>query len=101
MLKAGVASSYTYNPDGIRDSKTEGGVTTSFVVDSNRDYAQVLLEDDGTAQITFSYGDDLLNQNRDGTTSFFHYDGLGSTRSLSDSSGNLTDTYNYEAIRNM
>ncbi len=31
-------------------------------------------------------------------TSFFHYDGLGSTRSLSDSSGNLTDTYNYEAF---
>ncbi len=98
VLKAGVTSSYTYNPDGIRDSKTEGGVTTSFVVDSNRDYAQVLLEDDGTAQVIFSYGDDLLNQSRDGVTSFFHYDGLGSTRSLSDSSGNLTDTYNYEAF---
>ncbi len=39
-----------------------------------------------------------MNQNHDGTTSFFHYDGLGSTRSLSDSSGNLTDTYNYEAF---
>ncbi len=58
----------------------------------------MLLEDDGTAQVIFSYGDDLLNQSRDGTTSFFHYDGLGSTRSLSDSSGNLTDTYNYEAF---
>ncbi len=98
VVQDGVTTSYTYNPDGVRDSKTEGGVATSIIVDSNRDYAQVLLEDDGTNQVIYTYGDDLLNQSRDGTTSFFHYDGLGSTRSLSDSSGILTDTYNYEAF---
>jgi RHS repeat-associated protein len=31
------------------------------------------------------------------TTSYYHYDGLGSTRHLTDSGGNVTDTYMYDA----
>jgi RHS repeat-associated protein len=31
------------------------------------------------------------------TTSYYHYDGLGSTRQLTDSDGNVTDTYTYDA----
>jgi RHS repeat-associated protein len=31
------------------------------------------------------------------TTSYYHYDGLGSTRQLTDSSENVTDTYLYDA----
>ncbi|MCU7865238.1 MAG: hypothetical protein KZQ92_14820, partial [Candidatus Thiodiazotropha sp. (ex Lucinoma borealis)] len=81
-----------------RTSKTEGSVTTSYVVDENRDYAQVLIEDDGTAQVSYTYGDDLISQTRGGATSFYHYDGLGSTRSLTDSLGNLANTYDYEAF---
>jgi hypothetical protein len=31
------------------------------------------------------------------TTSYYHYDGLGSTRQLTDSQENVTDTYTYDA----
>ncbi|MCG7948885.1 MAG: RHS repeat-associated core domain-containing protein, partial [Candidatus Thiodiazotropha taylori] len=67
-------------------------------VDENRDYAQVLIEDDGTTQVSYTYGDDLISQDRGGEAYFYHYDGLGSTRSLTDSLGNLANTYDYEAF---
>ncbi|WGO96912.1 putative Ig domain-containing protein [Saccharophagus degradans] len=96
---AGEQSSYTYDYTGIRASKTAAGVTTQFVVDENRDYAQVLEEVvDGEQVVSYSYGHDLLSQDRAGEYRFYHYDGLGSTRALSDGSGMLTDTYDYEAF---
>ncbi|MET0063685.1 MAG: polymorphic toxin-type HINT domain-containing protein [Candidatus Thiodiazotropha endolucinida] len=56
------------------------------------------IEDDGTNQVVYTYGDDLISQDRDGDAYFYHYDGLGSTRSLTDSLGNLANTYDYEAF---
>ncbi|MCX4026081.1 tandem-95 repeat protein [Endozoicomonas sp. SM1973] len=96
--KEGKSASYRYNYNGIRIAKTENGVTTNFIVDTNRNYAQVLVESDGTNQINYTYGDDLVSQKRNGTSSYYHYDGLGSTRALSDTTGVITDTYNYEAF---
>lgn len=97
--KFGAITSFTYNSNGIRTSKTEGGVITRFIVDENRDYAQVLEEIQNNAvQVRYSYGHDLISQQRNGAKSFYHYDGLGSTRGLSDSSGVITDTYDYEAF---
>jgi len=93
------SSAYSYNVNGIRDSKTEGSVTTSYVVDSNRDYAQVLEEIvNGTTTVQYSYGHDLLSQNRNDEFKFYLYDGLGSTRGLSNSEGDVTDSYDYEAF---
>ncbi|MEE9426376.1 MAG: polymorphic toxin-type HINT domain-containing protein [Methylococcales bacterium] len=69
------------------------------MVDSNRDYAQVLQESiNGTEIVSYTYGDDLVSQTRDAATHYYHYDGLGSTRYLSDNSGTLTDSYDYEAF---
>ncbi|WP_245929290.1 RHS repeat-associated core domain-containing protein [Agarilytica rhodophyticola] len=96
---AGAITTYTYNHSGIRSSKTEAGTTTHFILDENRDYAQVLEEVvDNNAIVTYRYGHDLINQDRAGTVSYYHYDGLGSTRHLSDSLGSLTDSYDYEAF---
>jgi RHS repeat-associated protein len=39
----------------------------------------------------------LLSQQRGATTHYHHHDALGSTRFLTDSSGNVTDTYLYDA----
>jgi len=61
-------------------------------------YTQVVLEVTGTQNVLYTYGDDLLSQERNSATNYFHYDGLGSTRALSDSSGSLTDSYDYAAF---
>ncbi len=92
-------ASYSYNHNGIRIGSTEGATSTSFVVDENRDYAQVLQElESGTTTVDYSYGLDLISQNRGAETRFYQYDGLGSTRQLSDSTGTITDSYDYEAF---
>ena len=66
----------------------------------NRDYAQVIAETDtsNTIAVEYIFGDDLLAQNRSGTLSNYQYDGLGSTRALSDSTGNVSDEYFYDAF---
>jgi len=93
------SSAYQYNVDGIRHGKTEAGIATVYLVDHNRDYSQVLSEvENGTEVVSYTYGDDLISQNRGVATSFYHYDGLGSTRGLSDTSGALVNTYDYEAF---
>lgn len=90
---------YQYNPDGIRTGRSDQAGDTRYLVDSNRDYAQVLLETSPLGeQIVYTYGDDLISQKTSQAFRFYHYDGLGSTRILSDSSGEVTDTYSYEAF---
>jgi 20S proteasome alpha/beta subunit len=69
-------------------------------VDKNRDYTQVLEERDGsgTVIVKYTYGDDLISQKRSSSLSFYHYDGQMSTRQLSDSSGNITNGYTFDAF---
>jgi YD repeat-containing protein len=91
--------SYTYDTDGIRTSSTINGVTTNYLVDKNRDYAQVLEESiNGQLQVNYVYGHDLISQERGSQTSFYHVDGLGSTTALTNELSNLSDTYTYSAF---
>ncbi len=93
---------YTYDDENIRVSSTVGNETTRFVVDSNRDYAQVLAEyRGGSLQASYVYGLDLVSQKRGGTESFYLVDGLGSTRGLTNAAGGLTDSYAYDAFGNL
>lgn len=92
-------STYQYNVDGIRIAQSINDAVIKYIVDSNRPYQQVIAEakDDNSIQVEHTYGEDLLSQTRDNELSNYHYDGLGSTRALSNSTGALTDTYDYEA----
>jgi RHS repeat-associated protein len=94
---------YTYAADGVRISARLDGIVTNYLVDKNRDYSQVLEERDpiGTLLAAYTHGDDLISQERGGSKSYYHYDGLGSTRALTDSSEQLTDSYTYEAFGNL
>jgi RHS repeat-associated protein len=88
-----------YDDDGVRIRQTVAGEETRFLVDKNRDYAQVLEEytPSKIVKTSYIYGYDLISQLRDAKRSFYHVDGLGSTRALTDINGLLTDVYAYEA----
>ena len=101
----GGAVSFTYDGDGNRVAKTGGGVTTKYLVDSVNPtgYAQVVEEIvNGAVQREYVFGHDLISQRQlsggNWTTSYFGYDGNGSVRFLTDASGAITDTYNYDAF---
>lgn len=91
--------SYQYNPDGIRVSKTVSGTETRFLIDANRPYAEVLeeLTAAGASKVSYVHGNDLIAQQRAGQSSYYHVDGLGSIRALSNANGVATDRYAYEA----
>jgi RHS repeat-associated protein len=52
-----------------------------------------------TGDITgYLYGDDLIKQTRAANDSYYLYDGLGSTRALSNNIGLISDTYDYSSF---
>ena len=91
--------SYEYDSDGVRVSAAVNGEKTEFLVDKNRDYAQVLEESvDGEATVRYVHGLDLISREGEGQTFVYLVDGLGSTRVLTDEIGGVINTYTYEAF---
>jgi RHS repeat-associated protein len=91
---------YQYDADGNRTQSKVNGVVTNYLVDTNRDFAQVLEERDaaGSLIVNYTYGDDLISQKRGTAVSYYHYDGQMSTRVLTDAARNITDAYTLDAF---
>ena len=101
-LPSGSPNTFTYNGDGQRVQKQDSTGTTKHVWDGQN----ILLETDGSniIQVVYTlqpevYGN-LISQRRSGTTSFYLFDGLGSTRQLVGSTGSVTDSYLYDSFGN-
>ena len=106
LVQAGGVS-LVYDGDGNRVQETVAGVTTSYLVaDQNlTGYSQVMDESQGGAvSRTYTYGLSLISQSLTANgqgLSFFGFDGHGSVRFLTSSTGAVTDTYNYDAFGNL
>jgi RHS repeat-associated protein len=99
-----------YDGDGNRVQETVAGVVTRYLTGevNPTGYVQVLAELSSTNQMLRGYEWGLqLAAVRDFTVNpggIFHYyglDGHGSVRFLTDSSGAVTDTYDYDAFGNL
>jgi RHS repeat-associated protein len=102
VSQPGDNTSYEYDGDGTRVSKIQGGVKTKYINDAALPLVQVLCETDnsGTIQATYNYGNDLISMNRSGVNYYYNYDGLGSARQLTNSTGNVTHFYTYDGFGN-
>ena len=96
-----------YDGDGNRVAKTVAGVTTLYLVDdlNPTGYSQVVEElVNGAVTRQYTYGLQRISENQvvsnTWTTSFYGYDGGGSIRNLTNASGTVTDTYEYDAYGN-
>jgi RHS repeat-associated protein len=74
---------------------------TEYIWDVENDSYLMETDEDGATQAVYSnepsaFGG-LVSQRRDGQTSYYHDDALGSTRDLSDADENVTDEYVYTA----
>ena len=105
MVQAGqTAVSIVYDGDGNRVAETVGGTTTKYLVDDRNltGYAQVLEEvAGGGVQRVYTYGLNRISQSQASGTSFYGYDGHGSVRLLADTTGAVTDRYDYDAFGNI
>jgi RHS repeat-associated protein len=104
----GGAIGYVYDGDGNRVVRTAGGSTTRFLIDdlTPTGYAQV-AEEVVAGFVVRQYTHGLMRvsqrQNVSGTwtTSYYGYDGFGSTRQLLSAAGVVTDTYAYDGFGNV
>src|SRR5208283_652578 len=107
MTAASVTVTIQYDADGNRVSKTVNGVTTRYLVDdlNPTGYAQVVEEvTAGAVTRQYTYGLQRISQTQQianaWTPAFYGYDGGGTVRLLTDSTGSVTDTYDYDAFGN-
>jgi RHS repeat-associated protein len=90
---------FAYDGDGRRASKTVNGTATGYVYDTIAGLAYVLAEQTGGDITLYTYGADLLAMTDPaGAQSYYHADGLGSTRGLTNGSGQVTARYTYDVF---
>jgi RHS repeat-associated protein len=110
-LADGTVVTHSYDPDGVRvkteTRKPDGTSTTvDYLVDTSGRISQVVAET-GDGALTSYYvrgDDDLVAVMRPGaeagtwSSRFYHADGLGSIRVLTDEAGSTTDRWSYTAF---
>jgi RHS repeat-associated protein len=95
-----MATTFTYDGDGVRDSMTTGGNTTTFTWDVNRSIPQVLDASTSSAQaegFRYVYGIGRIAQ-VGASTHYYLSDGLGSTMALADEDGDVVNDYDYDVF---
>jgi RHS repeat-associated protein len=92
---------FAYDGDGRRTSKIVNGVATTYLWDTVSPLPVILNQSIGDEFTSYEYGGDLLAMIEPSTArSYYHADGLGSTRTLSGSDGLNVKTYRYDAFGN-
>jgi len=95
----GTATTYTYNGDGLRQSRSSGGTTSSYIWDVAAGLPQILQDTTGSSTTTYVYGLGLIYwADGSGNPTYRLTDGLGSTANLCDASGNVTDSWTYDVF---
>ncbi len=95
---------YAYSPDGIRSTKSGPGTNTTYKWDRASGLPMLLSETTTNVGTTYYiYGPAGLpieQINANGSVYFIHHDQLGSTRMITDVSGNAVATISYDAYGN-
>lgn len=92
---------YAYDWQGNRILKKTGSEEIHYIHDTNNWISHVIAETDASGQLIAHYtrGDDMLiSQERNGTETYYIYDGHGSVRMLADENNDITDRYDYDAF---
>jgi RHS repeat-associated protein len=106
----GLVVRLVYDGDGNRVQEIVNGQIKNYLIDDRNPtgYAQVVEElVNGVVNHTYTYGHDLISQDQIDPASntwhatFYAYDGHGNVRFLTNESGQVTDTYVYDAFGTM
>lgn len=91
---------YVYDAFGDRVATIADGVRTNYLTAPIWNLPQVLMEYDVNGQVLadYTHGVGLVRSRRDDREAFYHTDGLGSTRAITDTVGLVTDRYTYDAF---
>ena len=93
----GTEAEYTYNADGLRQSKTVNGVTTKQIWDGSN----IVGETDGSGAVLSVYTRGLkgvISDRAGEEETYYIYDGHGDVNMLMDSTGEIIKQYSYDAF---
>ena len=90
-----LTASYTYYPNGLRKTKTVDGVTTTYAWDGDQ-----LVYEAATATYKYIRGLSLIASVKGTTDTYYLHDGHGNVVGMTNSSGTLKKTYEYDAFGN-
>lgn len=98
ITKADVTTSFIYNADGYRTSKTSGGVTTTYHLDGSRITAMIK----GTDELSFAYDENgaVIGLYHNGIAYAYAKNLQGDIIGIIDGNGNWMVTYEYDAWGN-
>jgi RHS repeat-associated protein len=92
-------NTFQYDGAGNRMAASRSGVVSRYVLDRNSPLAQVLAETDSSGNVIYYYiyGLGLVSRiDAGGNAQFYHYDSRGSTITMTDASGKITEAYAYD-----
>ncbi|PXA03908.1 hypothetical protein DDZ13_09720 [Coraliomargarita sinensis] len=97
LTQAG-STTYAYDAEDRRISKTESGVTTTFVHDPHAPLSRLLQKTIGATTTYYVYaGGQLLYEETGGQITAYHFDSRGSTLAMTDSTGAVSNRITYGA----
>ena len=93
-------TNFIYDAFGNRVASIVDGVRTNYLTASTGGLPSVLMEYDAAGQVTadYTYGLGLVAATRNNREGFYHTDGIGSTRAITDRTGLVTNRYTYDAF---
>jgi RHS repeat-associated protein len=107
LVSMGSTVAQVYDGDGNRVAKTVNGVTTKYLVDDLNPTGDSQVMDEltsGAVTRTYTYGMQRISEDQvissTWTPSFYGYDGGGNVRQLTNTSGAVTDSYEYDGFGN-
>jgi RHS repeat-associated protein len=94
----GTTTTYAHDGDGNRRQTTASGQTTKLLWDPNHPLPQLAIERDGAGALLrrYLYGRTRLSITSGGSSSYYHYDHLGSVANVTSPTGVTQWTYAYE-----
>lgn len=98
------SATFSYDYTGRRTKQYDGGLTTNYLWDEFPAYGDVVRETNlsGTQLAAYTLADgQLISQTTSSGTSYFLSDAIGSTRAMTNGTGAITDSYEYDAFGNL
>ena len=95
LISAG-QNSYTYNVEDVRVRNLCGESETTYAYNTNGRLSQLLVKTTDGVITKYVYGLGLIGEEKNGEFKTYHFDFRGSTVAITDSCGNITDTFKYD-----
>ena len=96
-INGNIIAEYQYNADGLRSKKTTNGIETRHIWDGQNIAIELV---DNIVAAKYVRGINLIRSDMAGTVNYYLFNGHGDVVQLTNSSGNVIKTYDYDAFGN-